>query len=127
MTDHIPGADAATNSLSTATKSFQGFASEVQRMSKSAIDQTTQTMEKLRGAKTMEEVVSIQTSYIQQSFASYAEYTRRFSELMMSMPMEFAKQGQAAFSQGAAAATKATEQAGEKIKEAGEQLNQHHG
>ncbi len=68
MSDHLPGADAATNSLATATKSFQGFASEVQRMSKSAIEQTTNTLEKLRSAKTVEEVVSIQTSYLQQSF-----------------------------------------------------------
>ncbi len=33
----MPGADVIANSLSTATKSFQGFASEMQQMSKEAM------------------------------------------------------------------------------------------
>ena len=124
---NIPGGDAAANSLNTATQSFQTFAAEVQRMSKESIEHTTQTMEQLRGAKSMEDVVSIQTTYMQKSFASYADYTRRFSELMMSLPMEFAKQGRAAFQQGADAATKAGQQAGEQMRDAGQQFDQHHG
>lgn len=124
---NIPGTDAAKNSFSAASQSFQGFATEVQRMSKEAIEQTTHTLEKLRGAKSMEEVVSIQTAFLQQSFSSYADYTRRFSELMMSMPMEFARQGRSAFQQGADAASKATEQAGQQIREASEKIDQHHG
>ena len=109
----MPGADVIANSLSTATKSFQGFASEMQQMSKEAMDQTNQTMEKLRGAKTIEEVVSIQTTYLQQSFASYADHARRFSELMMSLPTEITKQSRAAVQEGT-----------EAVKQAGEQ---HHG
>jgi hypothetical protein len=116
----IPGGEAIANSMSAATKSFQGFAAEVQRMSKESIEQTTQTMDKLRNAKTLEEVIAIQTGYMQQSFASYADYTRRMSELMMSMPMEMAKHGRAAFQEGAEAAKKATEQVSE-------QFTQHHG
>ena len=120
----VPGADAAANTMSTASKSLQSFASELQRMSKDTMNQTSEMMEKLRGAKTMEDLIAIQTSYVQQSFTHYADYTKRLSELMLTMPMEFAKQGRSAFQQGTSAMTKATEQAGEQLQKAGEQFNQ---
>ena len=88
---NTPGYDSAVNSYSTVTKTMQTFASEMQRMSKETVDSTSHLMEKLRGAKTMEEVVAIQTSFMQQSFSNYADFTRRFSEMMMSVPMELAK------------------------------------
>ncbi len=116
MADNIPGGEAASQSMASATKSFQGFASEVQRMAKDTADQTTRTMEKLRGAKSFEEVMSIQTSFLQQSFSSYADYTRRMSELMMTMPMELARQGRTAFQEGADSAGKAVEKAGEQFR-----------
>ena len=120
----VPGADAAMNTMSLASKSLQSFASELQRMSKDTMNQTSEMMEKLRGAKTMEDLVAIQTSYVQQSFSQYADYTKRLSELMMTMPMEIAKQGRSAFQQGASAMTKATEQAGEQMQRTGEQFTQ---
>ena len=75
----------------------------------------------------MEEIVSIQTGFMQQSFSTYADYTKKLSELMMSMPAEIAKQGQTAFQQGSQAFTKAAEQTGEQIKQATEQMGHHHG
>ena len=120
----VPGADAAMNNMSLASKSLQSFASELQRMSKDSMNQTSEMMEKLRGAKTMEDLIAIQTSYVQQSFSQYADYTKRLSELMMTMPMELAKQGRSAFQQGASAMTKATEQAGDQMQKAGEQFKQ---
>jgi phasin family protein len=116
----IPGTEAMTNSFAATAKSFQGLAAELQRMSKESLDHTTQTAEKLRGAKTMQEVIAIQTSYLQEAFAAYTENAKRFSELMMSVPMELAKQGRTAFQEGTAAAKKATEQVGE-------QFGQHNG
>ena len=121
---NAPGMDAAVNGYATGTKTLQTFATEMQRMSKDAMEQTTAVMEQLRGAKSMEEVVSIQTTFMQRSFANYADYTRRFSELMMTVPMEFARQGQAAFQQGAAGMTQAAERTGDEIKRAGETMSQ---
>ena len=57
-------------------------------------------------------------------FANYADNTRRFSELMMTLPMEIARQGQAAFQQGAGRMTQAVERAGDEIKRAGETTSQ---
>ena len=106
----------------TMTNGLQTFASEMQRMSKDAMDQTTQHMERLRGARSMEDVVSIQTAFLQQSFNTYSDYTRRFSELMMTLPMELARQGQSAFQQGTRNMTQAAEQVGEEAKHAGEHV-----
>ena len=119
-----PGIDAAMNSYATTAKSLQSFASEMQRLSKTTMDQTTQLMEKLRGVRSMEDFASIQSSFLQQSFANYADYARKFSELMVAMPMELAKQGQSAFQQGADAMTNAAGQADEQIHKT---VDQHHG
>ena len=120
---NIPGYDSAASNYSAVTKSMQGFASEMQKMSKETMDSTTQLMDKLRGAKTVEDVVSIQTSFMQQSFSKYADFTRRFSELMMSVPMEIARNSRSAFQQGTDAMTRAGEQATEQMQRAGDQLN----
>ena len=119
---NTPGFDSAANSYATMTKSMQTFASEMQRMSKDTMDATSQLMEKMRGAKSMEDVVSIQTSFMQQSFANYADFTRRFSEMMMSVPMELARNGRTAFQQGSDAMTRAGEQATDQMQRAGDQF-----
>ena len=41
----MPGYDSAASNYSTATKTMQDFASEMQRMSKDTMDQTSQMME----------------------------------------------------------------------------------
>ena len=119
---NAPGFDSAVSSYSTVTKSMQTFASEMQRMSKDTMDSTSSMMEKLRGAKTMEDVVAIQTGFMQQSFSNYADFTRRFSELMMSVPMELAKNSKSAFQQGTDAMQKAGEQMGDQFQRAGDQF-----
>ena len=123
----MPGYDNAMNSFGAASKSLQDFTGEVQRMSKESFDKTSQLMDKLRGAKTMEDVLSIQTSFMQQSFAMSAEYTRRFGELMMSLPMEMARNSRDAFQKGTDAMRKEGEQVGSEMQKAAEQFTQHHG
>lgn len=117
-----PGYDSALNNYSAISKSMQTFASEMQRMSKDTLEATTQLMDKMRGAKSMEDVVAIQTSFMQQSFSSYADFTRRFGEVMMLVPMELARNSRSAFQQGSDAMTRATEQGVEQMQRAGEQF-----
>ena len=122
-----PGYDNAMNSFSAASKSLQTFANEVQRMGKESVDKTTQLMDKMRAAKTMEDVLSVQTNFMQHSFAMSAEYTRRFSELMMTLPMEMARNTRDAFQKGTDAMQKTGEQVGSETQKAGDEFNQHHG
>ncbi len=119
--------DKAMADMSDASKSMQVFAQELTKISKDNMENTSTLMEKLRSAKSMEEVVSLQTNFLQQSFTSYTDYTRRVGELMMKLPMEMMKQSQSAFKQGAQAMKKTSEAAGDQIKHAGEQFNHHQG
>ena len=119
--------DKAMADMSDASKSMQIFAQELTKISKDNMENTSTLMEKLRSAKSMEEVVSLQTNFLQQSFTSYTDYTRRVGELMMKLPMEMMKQSQSAFQQGAQAMKKTSEAAGDQIKHAGEQFNHHQG
>ena len=123
----LPGADAAAETFSTVSKSIQSITSEIQKLSKDSMDQATQLMEKLRTAKSMEDIVSIQSSFMQTSFSTYADYTKRMSEMMMSVPVELAKQSQSAFQQGKQAMTEAAEKTGEQMRNAAEQMGHHHG
>ncbi len=120
-----PGYESAVNSFSAASKTLQNFADEVQRMGKETFEKNTELMEKLRSAKTMEDVFSIQSNVMQQSFFMSAEYTRRFGELMMKLPMEMARNARDAMQQGTDAMKQAGEQAGQEMQKAGEQFAQH--
>lgn len=120
-----PGYDTVMNGFGTASKSLQDFANEVQRMSRDSYEKTTQMMEKLRAAKTMEDVLSIQTGFMQQSFATSSEYTRHFSELMMTLPMEMARNSRDTFQKGTQAMQQAGEQVGSELQKAGEDFKHH--
>lgn len=124
MSDHntTPGFGPALGGFSAASSSMQSFTSEIARMSKESVEHTTQLVEKLRSAKTIEEVISIQTGFMQQSFSNYADYTRRFGELLTMLPLEIAKQGRTAVQQGTEAVAKTAEQTGQQVQHAGDQF-----
>jgi hypothetical protein len=111
----VPGLDAVSQSVAVATRSFQAFAGEMQRMSSDAVEQTTLTMEKLRGAKTVEEVVAIQTAHLRNFFSSYVDHARRFNELVMAVPAEFAKETRGAVQQGLDAGADAAHQTADRF------------
>jgi hypothetical protein len=119
-----PAMDQALGGFSAASKSIQTFSSEIARMSKESVDHTTQLVEKLRSAKTLEDVVSIQTSFMQQSFSNYADYTRRFGELLTMLPLELAKQTRGALQQGTDAFARTAEQTGQHVQQAAEPFHQ---
>ncbi len=129
MTDHnaSQGVETAMGGLNAASKSMQTFATEITRMSKESIEHTTQLVEKLRGAKTMEDVVSIQSNFMQQSFTNYANYTKRFGELVTMLPLEMAKQGRTAMQKATDTVTKTAEQAGQQVQRAVEPIAHNQG
>jgi phasin family protein len=118
------GMGPAFGGFSAATKSLQSFAQEMTRLSKESVDDTTQLVEKLRAAKSIEEVVNIQTSYVQQSIAKYADYTRKFGEMLTVLPLEMVKQSRAAIHQGTQAVHSGVEQASQQVQHATDQVAQ---
>lgn len=84
-------AENAAAAVSTVSKNMQAIASEYLEISKQSFEHTTQTLEKLRNARGMEEVFAIQTNFVKEAFENSAQHARRFSELLGVLPSEIAK------------------------------------
>jgi hypothetical protein len=122
-TKHNP-ADNIAAGFGIASKSIQTFATEVARLSQETGDETVQLIEKLRDAKSLDEVVSIQSAYVKQSFSNYADYTRRVGELFASLPLEMVKQSQSTLQKTAEAVTKTTDLASQQMQQGAEHVSQ---
>lgn len=105
------GIDWATSGVSAASKNLQALAGEMAEMSKQSLEHATQVLEKLRNARSVDEVLAIQTSFLREAFEQTAQRTRRFSELMTSLPLEVTKTYQEAMTKCVDAAMHATETA----------------
>jgi hypothetical protein len=106
------GLDFATSGVGAASKNLQALATEIAEASKESLEHATKTLEKLRGAHSVEEVLSIQASFVKEAFDKAAVHTKRFGELMTAFPMEMTKTYQDALTKCVSAAVKTTEAAG---------------
>ncbi len=113
-------ADAA--GLTAATRNLQAFAAEIAEMSRQSIEHTTETIEKLRQAHGLSDVLAIQTSYVREAFEHLSQHARKFSELMASFPLEMSKTYTEAWTKSLKTAVDATKEAGEKAAENIERL-----
>src|SRR4030065_1230297 len=72
------GFDAAVSSFGEANKGFQAIASEIAAYSKKSFEDGTRAFEQLLGAKSLEQVVEIQSQYARIAYESYfAEVSER--------------------------------------------------
>jgi hypothetical protein len=109
------GLDYATSGVGAASKNLQALASEIAEASKESFDHATKTLEKLRGAHSVEEVVAIQTNFVKEAFDKAAQHTKRFGELMTAFPLEITKSYQDALTKCVSAAVQSTEAAGKAM------------
>jgi phasin family protein len=127
MSDINPrGADgvAGSNLVSAATRNLQAFAAEINEMSRQSIEHTSETIEKLRSARGLAEVLAIQSGYVRQAVEHVLQHTRRISELLTSLPLELSKSYAEVWSKSMTTAIKTTEEAGEKAVAEAEHLSQ---
>ncbi len=129
MSDINPrGADAAADlnavSVSAATRNLQAIAAEINEMSRQSIEHTSETIEKLRNAHGLAEVVAIQSGYVREAVEHVLQHTRRFSELMTSFPLELSKSYAEVWSKSVKTAIKTTEEAGDKAVAEAERLSE---
>jgi hypothetical protein len=110
------GIDTAVAGFTTATKNMQVIAGEIAKMSMESYENSAQLIEKLRGAKSWEDIVAIQTGYMKTAYENFSSRTQKLGEIMGTMPQEMARSYQQLFDQG----RKGAEAAGEVAKSAGE-------
>ncbi len=114
-TGSTAGLDFATSSVGAASKNLQALATEMAEASKESFDHATKTLEKLRTAHSVEEVLAIQTTFVKEAFEHAAQHTKRFNELLTAFPLEMTKTYQDALTKCVNAAVKTTEAAGQAM------------
>ncbi len=117
------GMEAATTGFNIMSKNIQTLATEIATMSKQSFEQATETIEKLRAAHSLEEVFAIQANYVKEAFEQAALRTRRFSEIISTMPVEVGKQYQDAIMKSVNAAVHSAESAGKNVASNVEQFS----
>lgn len=80
--------DVAMNSFGEVTKNAQAIAVEMADYSKRSFETSTQAFEQMLGAKSIDKVLEIQTSYAKTAYESFLAEANKMSELYA----DFAKQ-----------------------------------
>ncbi len=109
------GLDFAASGVGAASKNLQALATEIAEASKESFDHAQKTLEKLRAAHSVEDVVAIQTAFVKEAFDKAAQHTKRFGELMTAFPLEMTKTYQDALTKCVSAAMQSTEAAGQAM------------
>ena len=81
----------AAKAVNTASQQVQAVACEWLEISKQAFEHASQTLEKLRAARSIEEIVAIQANYVREAFENAGSHARKFGEIMSGFPNEFTK------------------------------------
>jgi len=75
------GFDAAVRSYGEANKSFQAIVAEVTNYSKKAFEDGTRAFEQLVGAKSVEQVVEIQSQYAKKAYDAHIAQMTKLGEM----------------------------------------------
>lgn len=73
--------DAAVQSMGEVNKGFQAIAAELTDYTKKAFEEGTSTMEKLLGAKTLDQAIEIQTAYAKKAYEAYIAEVSKLGEM----------------------------------------------
>jgi hypothetical protein len=75
------GLDAAVSYFGEANKGFQAIAAEIAAYSKKSFEDVTRAFEQLRGAKSFEQAVEIQSQYAKRAFDAYVAQTAKLGQM----------------------------------------------
>lgn len=89
--------DLAVSSFGAFSKGAQAIAIEVADYTKSSFEQGTATLEKLMGAKTLEQAVEIQQGYLKSSYEALVAESTKLGELYSSLAKDAYKPYEAVF------------------------------
>jgi hypothetical protein len=79
------GLDAAVSSFGEANKGFQAIAAEIAAYSKKSFEDGTRAFEQLRGAKSFEQAVEIQSQYAKRAFDAYVAQAAKLGQMYVDL------------------------------------------
>jgi hypothetical protein len=112
--------DTAMAGFTTATKNMQVIAGEIAKMSMDSYENSAQLIEKLRAAKSWDDIVAIQTGYMKTAYENFSSRTQKLAEIMGTMPHEMARSYQQLFDKGKQGAESGGDAAGTAGEQSGE-------
>ncbi len=80
--------DATVKTFATMSKGAQTFAVEAADFAKKSFEQSTATVEKLAGAKTLDKAIEIQTDYVKGAYDSFVAQSTKMGELYANLAKE---------------------------------------
>ncbi len=112
--------DTAMAGFTAATKNMQVIAGEIAKMSMDSYENSAQLIEKLRAAKSWDDIVAIQTGYMKTAYENFSSRTQKLAEIMGTMPHEMARSYQQLFDKGKQGAESGGDAAGTAGEQSGE-------
>jgi phasin family protein len=96
--------DAAMKAFGTVSKGAQAIAVETADYAKKSFEQSTATLEKLLGAKTLDKAIEVQTFYLKSAYEGFVAQSTKLGELYASLAKDAFKpyEGLVAKANGAA-------------------------
>jgi phasin family protein len=96
--------DAAMKAFGTVSKGAQAIAVETADYAKKSFEQSTATLEKLLGAKTLDKAIEVQTDYLKSAYEGFVAQSTKLGELYASLAKDAFKpyEGLVAKANGAA-------------------------
>jgi phasin family protein len=91
------GFDAALRSYSEAHKGFQTIATTIIDLSKKSFEEATRAFKQLVGAQSIEQVVEIQSQYVQKAFDTYVAEMSKLTDIYVSTARDAYKPVEQAF------------------------------
>ena len=83
--------ETAFNAMNDSSQRVQAVAGECFEISQQSFEHASQLLEKLRGARSIQEIMAIQANYVKEAFENAASHARKFGEIMSNFPTEFTK------------------------------------
>ena len=90
--------DATMKLFGAFSKSTQALAAEMAEYSKKSFEDGSKTMEKLLGAKTLEQAIEIQTNYAKTAYEGFVAEATKIGELYLDLAKEACKPFEASIS-----------------------------
>ena len=86
MPGYLPGYSALLGQFANIGRTAQAIAGEIARLSEDNIEITAKTAEKMLAAKTLQDLTSIQTDMIRESFEKTQGHVRKIAEITAATP-----------------------------------------
>ena len=83
--------DNAMKSFGTVSKGVQAIAVEVADYSKKSFEQSSATVEKLLGAKTLDKAIEVQSDYVKSAYEGYVAQMTKVGEMYADLAKELYK------------------------------------